>query len=398
MTMNYSSRAQELSGDIAAHRHYLHQHAELSYQEKETTAYLVEQLEKLGIPVQRFDDYTGCIATIKGGKPGKTVMLRADIDALPIQENSGVEFESVHPGVMHACGHDCHAAMLLGAAQLLWESREELSGTVKLLFQAAEEVFVGSHYYWDKGYLSDVDAALGMHVWPDLPSGTLGVIDGPIMASCDNFTITVHGVSAHGSQPNNGRDAIVAASAIITSLQTIVSRVDDPLHSLVVSIGTIKAGTQFNIITDTAVMSGTVRSHSPEARALVEPAMRQIVQGTAQALGCTAEVEYNYLEPPVINADDALNTLARQAGVKVFGQENVRTCARAMGSEDFSYLMEKIPSSLFAFLGCWDEEEDCVHPVHNEKFRINEKILPLGAAQYAQFAADYLEQSAGGEG
>ena len=172
---------------------------------------------------------------------------------------------------------------------------------------------------------------------------------------------------------------------------------DDPLHSLVVSIGTIKAGTQFNIITDTAVMSGTVRTHSPEARALVEPTMRQIVQGTAQALGCTAEVEYNYLEPPVINADTALNTIARTAAAKVCGQENVRSCTPAMGSEDFSYLMEKIPSSLFAFLGCWDEEEGCVHPVHNEKFRINEEILPLGAAQYAQFAADYLEQSAGGE-
>lgn len=396
--MNYISRAQELSGEIAAHRHYLHQHAELSYQEKETTAYLVEQLEQLGIPVQRFDDYTGCIATISGGKPGKTVLLRADIDALPIQENSGVDFESIHTGVMHACGHDCHAAMLLGAAQLLWESREELSGTVKLLFQAAEEVFVGSHYYWDKGHLSDVDAAMGMHVWPDLPSGTMAVMDGPIMASCDNFTITVHGVSAHGSQPNNGRDAIVAASAIISNLQTIVSRVDDPLHSLVVSIGTIKAGTQFNIITDTAVMSGTVRTHSSAARALVEPAMRQIAEGTAQALGCTAQVEYHYLEPPVTNEDTALNDLARKAAAKVCGRENVRPCARAMGSEDFSYLMEKIPSSLFIFLGCWDEEAGCIHPVHNEKFCINEKILPLGAAQYAQFAADYLEQTAGGEG
>ena len=396
--MNFAKRAAELSEEIIAHRHYLHQHAELSFQEKETTAYLAEQLEKLGIPVRRFDDYTGCIATITGGQPGKTVLLRADIDALPIQENSGVDFSSLHPGVMHACGHDCHAAMLLGAARLLWEERESLKGTVKLLFQAAEEVFVGSHYYWDKGHLSDVDAAMGMHVWPDLEMGDIAVMDGPLMASCDNFTITVHGVSAHGSQPNNGRDAIVAASAIIMNLQTIVSRVDDPLHALVVSIGTVKAGTQFNIITDTAVMGGTVRSHSPEARALVEPAMRQIVSATAQAFGCTAEVEYRYLEPPVINGDTALNELARQAGAKIFGREHVVSCARAMGSEDFSYLMEKIPSSLFIFMGCHDEETGCVHPAHNEQFCINEKILPLGAAQYAQFAADYLEQTAGGEG
>lgn len=396
--MNFATRAAELKEAIIAHRHYLHQHAELSFQEKETTAYLVEQLTKLGIPVQSFDDYTGCIATIQGGQPGKTVLLRADIDALPIQENSGVEFESIHPGIMHACGHDCHASMLLGAAQLLWEQREQLKGTVKLLFQAAEEVFVGSHYYWDKGYLSDVDAAMGMHVWPTVDSGKLCVQDGPLMASCDNFKITVHGVSAHGSQPHNGRDAIVAASAIICNLQTIVSRINDPLNSLVVSVGTIKAGTQFNIITDTAVMEGTVRAHTTEARSLVEENMRRIVDATALAMGCTAEIEYNYLEPPVRNDDLALNKIAREAAKTLYGEDVLRSTALATGSEDFSYIMEKIPSSMFVFLGCRDEETGCVYPVHNEKFKINENILPAGAAEYAQFAADYLDKHAGGAG
>lgn len=395
--MNFSTRAEKLSDTIIAHRHYLHQHAELSFKEKETTEYLVSELKKRGIPVISFEDYTGCIAVIEGGKPGKTVMLRADIDALPITENSGVDFESIHPGVMHACGHDCHAAMLLGAAELLWEKREELCGTVKLLFQAAEEVFVGSHYYWDKGYLSDVDAAMGIHLWPTVESGKLCVQDGPLMASCDNFKITVHGVSAHGSQPNNGKDAIVAASAIICNLQTIVSRVNDPLNSLVVTVGTVKAGTQFNIITDTAVMEGTVRAHTPQARALVEDAMRKIVTLTAETLGCSAELEYRYLEPPVRNDDAALNETARNAAKKLYGDEILRPTAIATGSEDFSYLMEKIPSSLFAFLGCYEEETDCVYPVHNEKFKINENILHVGAAYYAQFAADYLEQSAGGE-
>ena len=396
--MNYGKRAAELSGEIAASRHYLHQHAELSFKEQETTAYLVEELEKMGIPVQKFDDYTGCIATIKGGRPGnRTVLLRADIDALPIQENSGVEFKSIHPGVMHACGHDCHAAMLLGAARLLWESREELAGTVKLLFQAAEEVFVGSHYYVDKGYLDDVDAAMGLHVWPTASSGRLVVMDGPLMASCDNYKITVHGVSAHGSAPNQGKDAIVAASAIITNLQTIVSRVNDPLNSLVVTVGTVRAGTQFNIITDTAVLEGTVRAHTVEARAMVEQAMHQIVDYTAMAHGCTAEIEYKYLEPPVCNSDLKLNEIARNAAVKLYGREVLATTPKASGSEDVSYIMEKIPSSLFVFLGCYDEESGCVHALHNEKFRINEEILPIGAAQYAQFAADYLEAGAGGE-
>lgn len=396
--MNYGKRAAELSGEISASRHYLHQYAELSFKEQETTAYLVEELEKMGIPVQKFDDYTGCIATIKGGRPGnRTVLLRADIDALPIQENSGVEFKSIHPGVMHACGHDCHAAMLLGAARLLWESREELAGTVKLLFQAAEEVFVGSHYYVDKGYLNDVNAAMGLHVWPTASSGRLVVMDGPLMASCDNYKITVHGVSAHGSAPNQGKDAIVAASSIITNLQTIVSRVNDPLNSLVVTVGTVRAGTQFNIITDTAVLEGTVRAHTVEARGMVEQAMRQIVDYTAMAHGCTAEIEYKYLEPPVCNSDLKLNEIARNAAVKLYGREVLATTPKASGSEDFSYIMEKIPSSLFVFLGCYDEESGCVHALHNEKFRINEEILPIGAAQYAQFAADYLEAGAGGE-
>lgn len=397
--MNYEEKAALLREEIAASRHYLHRHAELSFHEHETTAYLVEELEKMGIPVRQFDDYTGCIATIQGGRPGnKTVLLRADIDALPIEENSGVEFKSIYPGVMHACGHDCHAAMLLGAARLLWESREELAGTVKLLFQAAEEVFVGSHYYVDKGYLDDVDAAMGLHVWPAAPSGKLVVADGPLMASCDNFKITLHGVSAHGSTPNQGRDAIVAACAVITSLQTIVSRVNDPLNSLVVTVGTVRAGTQFNIITDTAVLEGTVRAHTSEARGMVEQAMRRIVDHTAAAYGCSAEIEYKYLEPPVCNNDLALNEIARNAAVKLYGKEVLATTPKASGSEDFSYIMEKIPASLFVFLGCYEEETGCIHALHNEKFKVNENILPIGAAQYAQFASDYLEAGAGGEG
>ena len=393
--MNFASRAAQLSDTIIADRRYLHQHAELSFQEYETTAYLVSELEKLDIPVLTFEDYTGCIAVIKGGKPGPTVLLRADIDALPIQENSGVAFESIHPGVMHACGHDCHAAMLLGAARLLWEGKEELKGTVKLLFQAAEEVFVGSHYYWDKGYLSDVDAAMGMHVWPTVESGCLAVKDGDLMASCDNFKLTIHGVSAHGSMPHLGKDAIVCACAIITNLQTIVSRYNDPRSTLVVTVGMIRAGTQFNIITDTAVMEGTVRAYSPECRDLAEARIRTIAESTAAMYDCTAELEYYRLEPSVRNEDLALNEIARNSARKLYGGDVLQDTVPATGSEDFSYIMEKIPSSLFVFLGCRDEENDCVHPVHNERFKINENILHRGAAHYAQFAADYLEQKAG---
>ncbi len=394
--MNFAGRAAEIGSEIIAARRFLHTHAELSLKEHETTRFLVEKLTELGIPVIRFEDYPGCIAVIEGGTPGRTVLLRADIDALPITEKSGVEFESMNPGVMHACGHDCHTAMLLGAAKLLYEKREELKGTVKLLFQSGEEVFIGSHYYWDEGYLDDVDAAMGMHVWPTVPSGKLCIQDGPMMASCDNYTITVHGVSAHGSTPNLGKDAIVCASAIIMNLQQIVSRIDDPRDPLVVTVGTIKAGTQFNIITDTAVMEGTVRSHSKEARSLVEENMRRIAEMTAAAYGCTVEIDYRYLEPPVINGDHALNEIARDAAKKLYGDDVLATTERASGSEDFSYIMDHIPSSLFMFIGCYDEATGSVYPVHNERFRINEELLHVGAAQYAQLAADYLEKTAEG--
>ncbi len=390
--MNFKERAAEISDYIVESRHYLHQHAELSFKEYETTAFLVSELEKMGIPVQKFEDYTGCIATIRGGRPGSaTVLLRADIDALPIQESSGVEFESQNPGVMHACGHDCHAAMLLGAAKLLWEKREELRGTVKLLFQAAEEEFIGSHYYVDKGYLSDVDAAMGLHVWGTVESGKLIIKDGPLMAGCENFRITVHGVSTHGSTPHLGKDAIVAASAIIMNIQTIVSRLNNPLNPLIISIGKIKAGTQFNIITDTAVMEGTMRYFSKETGVMAKEALEKIVKETAGVMGCGADLEYVVQELPVLNNDTALNNVAREAARKLYGDDVLRDIQRATGSEDFSYIMDYIPSSLFVFLGCYDEKEGAVYPVHNEKFKINEKILPIGAAQYAQFAADYLE-------
>lgn len=396
--MNYAKRAEELSSEIIENRHYLHRHAELSFKEYETTAYIVEKLKEIGVPVQTFEDYTGCIATIKGGKPGsKTILLRADIDALPITENSGVDFASEHEGVMHACGHDCHASMLLGAARLLWEQRDELCGTVKLLFQAAEEAFIGSHYYVDKGYLDDVDAAMGMHVWPTAPAGKIGVKDGDLMASCDNFKITVHGVSSHGSTPHMGRDAIVAASSILLNLQHIVSRFNNPIYSLVVTVGKITAGTQFNIITDTAVMEGTVRCYSKETRGMVEENMRRIVESTAIADGCTAELEYEYIEPSVVNGDPMLTEIARNAANKMFGDGAAIEAEKATGSEDFSYIMDKFPSSVFLFLGCYNEETGCIYPVHNDKFKIDEEILYHGAAEYAQFATDYLERTAGGE-
>lgn len=395
--MNFATRAQEIRDEIITNRRHFHKNPELSMQEIETTKYLANELTKMGIEVQTFDDYYGLIATIKGGKEGKTVLLRADIDALPITENSGVDFESVNSGVMHACGHDCHTSMLLGAAKLLNEKRDELPGTVKLLFQSGEELFVGSHYYWDRGHLNDVDAAFGVHVWPSIPSGTMAIMDGYLMASCDNFILTVSGKAAHGSTPHLGNDAIVAASAAIVNIQGIVSRLNNPIEPLVVTIGTVKAGTQFNIIADTVVMEGTIRAYNPESKDLAIREIERIANQTAQNFGCSASFRFaNESEGPVHNRDFALNELARNSARKLYGEEVLKETTKAMGSEDFAYIMEKIPSSLFIFLGCLDEETGCTAPVHNEKFKINEDILPKGAAMYAQFAADYLLENAGG--
>lgn len=391
--MNFKDPARAMEAEITAHRHWLHRHAELSFAEKNTTQYLMEELRKLDIPVTGFADYNGCIAHIRGAKPGKTVLLRADIDALPMQENSGVDYASETPGVMHACGHDCHTAMLLGAAKLLKNAESELSGNVELLFQSAEEAFTGSHYYVDKGYLQGVDAAFGMHVWPGIPEGQIDAADGRRMASCDNFVLTVHGVSAHGSTPQSGKDAIVAASAIILNLQTLVSRFNDPRNPLVVTVGTIKAGTQFNIITDTAVMEGTIRTFDQEIRKTIEPAMRKLVTETAEALGCTAELEYQWLEEPVLNEHTALNEIARHAAGKIVGEKNVVATPSGMGSEDFGYIMDKIPS-VFAFLGIGNEDYGATWSLHSDKFRVSDTALPIGAAEYAQFAYDYLEDAA----
>ena len=400
--MNFAARAKEIEPWIIENRHWLHAHAELSLKEEKTTAFLAEQLLGIGIPeecIQRYEDYNGCIVTIRGTAPeaeqGATVMLRADIDALPITENSGVDFPSLTEGVMHACGHDTHTAMLLGAAKLLWEQRDALPGTVKLLFQSGEEVFIGSHYYWDEGHLKDVDAAFGMHVWPSVSSGNFGILDGAVMASCDNFKLTVHGTAAHGSSPHLSHDALVAAAQIIMNAQTIVSRMNNPLDSLVVTFGTIKCGTQFNIIPDTAEMTGTVRCYTKRARDIVEPALRRIAEDTAAAMGCTIDLEYKALEPCTRNDDPELTAIARGAVTDLFGADALEDTPPGSGSEDFSYIMEHIPNSMFAFIGCYDESCGAIYPVHNEKFCINESLLQRGSALYAQFAADYLQKKAG---
>lgn len=391
--MNFFPRAVELADAIITHRRWLHQHPEPSFEEKETTAYIIKALEDMGVEVISFPDYYGAIGVIKGEKPGKTVMLRADIDALPMEEHSGDPFAATN-GYMHSCGHDCHAAMLLGAAKILTENREILAGTVKLLFQSGEEGFTGARYYVDKGHLSDAAVAFGMHVWGHLPAPAVNIEDGARMAACDNFKIVVSGYAAHGSTPHLAHDVIMAASAIIMNLQTFASRENDPLNPLVITIGTVKSGSQFNIIPDTAVMEGTVRSFTRETGPTVESGMRRIIGKTAEALGCKAELIYDQLETTVVNEHIWINDIARKAAINLFGEECLVPMNKVSGSEDFSYFMEHMPG-IYVFLGCLNEELGIVYPNHSDKFRVDESILHRGAALYAQFAHDFLTATGG---
>ena len=325
--MDIRALAEKYEGYIIEQRRWFHAHPELSWEEFGTTDHIQEELEKMGLEVHRFEGRPGCTAMIYGGKavPGaKTVALRADIDALPVEEKTGLPFASENPGVMHACGHDNHMAMLLGAAKILCEVKDELEGNVKLLFQAAEETCFGAEYYVQQGVLNGVDAIYGQHIWAGLEAPYLNVQPGVRMASCDNFTITVEGSSTHGSTPHLGTDAIVAAASIIMNIQTIVSRNNDPLNALVVSIGEIHGGQRFNILANKVVMEGTCRTHSREMRGKIEPLLRRICEDTAAAFGAKAELKYDAFPSPVINDHDDLNQIAHDAAVKLYGEEGIK--------------------------------------------------------------------------
>ncbi len=393
--MNYKELAESTEPYIIEQRRWFHQHPELSWKEFCTTDAIALELEKMGYKVYRFEGKTGCYAVLEGGRSNsnsRTVALRADIDALPVEEKTGLPFASVNNGVMHACGHDNHIAMLLGAAKMLMKTKDELCGKIKFLFQAAEETSYGAEYYVQQGILNDVDAIMGQHIWGTLDSSYINVQSGPRMASCDNFTIRVEGVSAHGTQPHLGIDALTASAAIIMNLQTFVSRMNDPLNPLVVSIGEMHAGQRFNIIANHAEMHGTVRTFQQEFRMKIEEKLRNIIENTAKAMGAAVTLEYNYYPGPVINDDDDLNKIAQEAVVKLYGEESLSGLQMMMGSEDFAYYSEKIPS-VFAFIGSRNEELGITATNHNDHYTVDESVLKRGSAFYAQFAWDYLEKN-----
>jgi amidohydrolase len=384
----------EIMPGMIADRRWLHENPELGFDEHKTSEFVRQRLESLGVEdVRSGIAKTGVTGLIRGTKEGagRTVLLRADIDALPIDEENDVEYRSQTEGVMHACGHDAHTAMLLGVARLLMERRDQFSGNVKVLFQPSEEANGGgAKPMIEAGVLENphVDAVFGQHVLSHMPVGTIWVTGGPVQASADSFKIRVQGKGGHGAMPHDAVDPVQIAMQIGTALQTIVSRNVDPMSAVVVSVCNIHAGTADNIIPDTAQLGGTVRTFTPENRDLAEKRMKEIAEGIATSMGGKAEVTYVRGYPPTVN-DEEMAELVRNAAVKAVGEENVHLMKPMMPAEDFSYFLENRPGTYF-MTGCGNAEKGITWPHHHPKFDLDEEAFPFGVATMVQTVLDYL--------
>ncbi len=370
-------------------RRRLHRVPEPGNQEFETQRIITETLDELGI--EYTTENTWVVGLIRGAHPGETVAFRADIDALPVEEPEDCPFRSTHPGMMHACGHDAHMAILLGAAAILSGMKDELHGNVKLLFQPAEETEGGAERMVKAGVMENphVDRVYGLHVMPRLPVGTVETRRGTLNASTDSVTLIVHGLSGHGAYPESGRDAIVCAAQIISALQTLVSRNLSPLSSAVLSIGRIEGGRASNIICDEVTMKGTLRTANAEIRAMMKRRIDEVVSGAAQAMGCTAEVRikpgYNALVNDINEAERV-----HRVGARLFGAEHMLEKAEpSMGAEDFSFFSDEAPGA-FYHIGCVREEELPAPPLHSRDFHIDEKCLAVGMAMHVAMALEVL--------
>ncbi|MDP6570222.1 MAG: amidohydrolase [Candidatus Marinimicrobia bacterium] len=388
MAVNIRPEIQDIENTIISTRRDIHQHPELAFEEHRTAKLVADHLESLGIDVQTGVGKTGVVGILKGKNTGKTIALRADMDALPMQETSDVPYKSKNDGVMHACGHDGHTAMLLGAAEILSKNREKLNGTVKFLFQPAEEGQGGARYMIKDGALEGVDEVYGIHLWNYQEFGTLGVKPGPIMAAADLFEITIHGKGGHGATPQGTKDAVVISSHLVQTLQTIVSRNTNPIESTVVTIGQINGGYNFNIIADTVNMKGTARAYTEENRQLIKTRMAEVIKGTEQIFSCKIDFDYEDGYPPTINDPDAADTLLN-AAQKIVG-EGAGYPYLSMGGEDFSYMLQEVPGCFFLVGSSPMNREPLSVPHHCSHFDIDEQALLVGSSVYLQIVDDLL--------
>jgi amidohydrolase len=383
---NLRTAISNIEPELIETRHHLHQHPELSDHESETSAFVADRLRALGLEVQTGIGGHGVIAELKGGAPGKTFALRADMDALPIQEENDFPWRSQNPGVMHACGHDGHTTTLLGTAKVLTAQRDTLCGNIRFIFQPAEETVGGAARMCSAGAMEGVDAIVALHGWPQVGIGQIGVRPGAMMASSDTFDILVKGRGSHAAYPHQSVDPIVVGAQIVMALQTLSSREIDPADPVVVTVGKFNAGTAYNIIPGTAMICGTVRTLSKELRASMPERIKRVAEGICSAARATCEFTYRYGPPPVIN-DVVINDLISEIGAETLGSENVIGVPHAsMGAEDFAVYLDHAPGAMFR-LGLGG-----VPPIHTPKFNFDDRALPIGVELFSRIALRYLSQ------
>ncbi|AFY36500.1 amidohydrolase [[Leptolyngbya] sp. PCC 7376] len=381
---------QALQTELVEWRRTFHKKPELAFRENLTAEFIAQKLTELGIDHQTGIAKTGIVAVIKGKDEGKVLGIRADMDALPIQEENEVDYCSQHDGVMHACGHDGHVAIALGTAKYLSENRDSFNGTVKIIFQPAEESPGGAKPMIEEGVLKnpDVDAIIGLHIWNNLPLGTVGVRPGALMAAAETFHVRVQGKGGHGALPHQTKDAIVIGSQIVTAFQTVVARSVNPIDSAVVTVGEFHAGDAHNVIADFAELSGTVRYFNPELRDLRDR-LEAIINGVCHSYGATYELDYIRMYPPTIN-DPAIAAL-----VKTVAEESIETPlgvapeCQTMGSEDMSYFLQEVPGCYF-FLGSANPQLDLAYPHHHPRFNFDESALGMGVEMFVRCVEKFL--------
>lgn len=393
-TFDFMTEAQAMREELVARRRDFHQNPELAFEEVRTAGIVAAELTSLGLEVQTGIGKTGVIGILDGATDGPTVLVRADMDALPILEANEKEYASQVPGKMHACGHDGHTAIALGVAKMLVGKRDQLAGRVKFVFQPAEEVGGGARAMVADGALENPrpDVVFGLHLWNNMPVGKLGIASGPVMAGSSDFIVKLSGHGGHGANPHESIDPVICAAHIVTALQTIVSRNADPIDNAVVSVTRLQAGTANNIIPQTAELSGTFRTFRPEVRDLVATRIGEIARGVAGAMGCEIDVEIRHHTTFVAN-DPEVTTRLRDLFRSMGHSEEDFIEARTMGAEDVGEFMADIPGTYF-FVGSANESLGLNYGHHHPRFDFDEDVLPLGAALLASAVADYLKREA----
>jgi amidohydrolase len=371
-------------------RRTIHMNPELGFEEVETSKLVVGWLEKFGLQVKTGVATTGVVGLLKGAKGGKTVAIRADMDALPLEEANEVPYRSKVRGKMHACGHDGHVTILLGVARLFSSLRTQMTGNVKWLFQPAEEGGGGGRVMVEEGVLENpkVDAVFGAHLFPDLAMGKVGIHEKEGLAATDRVVITLKGKGGHGAYPHLSRDPILAAGHLITQIHSIVSRSIGPLDSAVITIGKVSGGTAFNIIPDEVELLGTVRSLTAAVREDLKRRLEEVARGVARSFDLDCKVDFQYGYPSLVNNPEMSHLVASACG-RGIGEANVEFLKPSMGGEDFAYYLQKVPGSFFR-LGCRNEAKGIVHPFHSSRFEMDEDALPFGVEMFARIIDEYL--------